>query len=140
VGELWIGPIEKFQELCEPPQIDDIIMGADNTVASVQQLLETTALDTVVDLDLIANKTQDLPETANLYCAFCRWGDEEAGPRKRTYAFPRIDSLGRHVRKQHLSKRATAGGFHCPYQGCSAYLGCDTHFLNHTARQHGQCL
>jgi hypothetical protein len=72
-----------------------------------------------------------------LYCAFCKWGDEEAGPRKRKHIFSRPDSLGRHVRVQHLKNRAAGEGFDCPYRGCSAFLGSAEHFLNHTQRQHG---
>jgi hypothetical protein len=72
-----------------------------------------------------------------LYCAFCKWGNEEAGPLKRKYIFSRADSLGRHVRVQHLENRAAGEGFDCPYRGCSAFLGSADHFLNHTQRQHG---
>jgi len=71
-----------------------------------------------------------------LYCAFCKWVDEEAGPRKRDHMFSRIDSLGRHIRAQHLCPRAAGEGFDCPYQGCSAFLGSAVHFLSHTERQH----
>jgi hypothetical protein len=51
-----------------------------------------------------------------LYCPFCKWGDEEAGPGKQEYIFSRPDSLGRHVRAQHLRYRAADKGFNCPYQ------------------------
>ncbi|TVY83408.1 hypothetical protein LSUE1_G002969 [Lachnellula suecica] len=97
-------PAEKFQELCKPPQVDHTVMG----------------IDAVANLDHVANKAQDLSETANLYCAFRRWGDEEVGPRKRKHMFSRIDSLERHIRSQHFTRR-TATGFHCPYQRCSAF-------------------
>ena len=103
---------------------------------------------TLVDLDSVSDTKSDADSMAAiepgeplifpvLYCAFCRWGDEEAGPRKRNHLFSRPDSLGRHVRVQHLGNRATRGGFDCPYQKCSAFLGNAEHFLNHTERQHG---
>jgi hypothetical protein len=58
------------------------------------------------------------------------------GPRKRDYVYARPDSLGRHIRDQHLAERDANEGFSCPYKGCSAFLGGAMHFLNHTARQH----
>ena len=79
----------------------------------------------------------DEPATPNLCCPFCRWGDEEVGPRKRDNEYARPDSLGRHIRDQHLAERDANEGFDCPYEGCSAFLGGGMHFLNHTARQQG---
>jgi len=64
-----------------------------------------------------------------LRCPFCKQGP-----------FSRQDSLGRHVRVQHLGRRAESDGFFCPYEGCRDYLGSAQHFLSHTARQHGVCL
>ncbi|PVH68439.1 hypothetical protein DL98DRAFT_217496 [Cadophora sp. DSE1049] len=58
-------------------------------------------------------------------CPFCGRGP-----------FSRKDSLGRHVRVQHLQRRLANGGFLCPYKGCSAVMGNSVHFLSHTARQH----
>jgi len=86
---------------------------------------------------MAAMEFEERPVVPVLYCAFCRWGDEEAGPRKRKYTFSRPDSLGRHVRAQHLENRAAGEGFGCPYRECQAFLGNAEHFLNHTARQHG---
>jgi hypothetical protein len=37
-----------------------------------------------------------------LYCAFCRWVDKEAGPRKRNHMFSCINSPSRHIRAQYL--------------------------------------
>ena len=111
-------------------------MGTPDAIADAQQLQENTASDVVADLDPV-DHAQNIPETIPLYFLFCMWDDREAGPRKWTHAFSRIDSLGRHIRRQHLTRRGTAGGFHCPYLGCSAFLGCDTHFLNYTERVHG---
>lgn len=128
--------LRKVKKLGEPLPAGDIVAGTPDTVADVQQLLETTASDIIADLDPV-DHAQNIPETIPLYCPFCMWDDREAGPRKRTHAFSRIDSLGRHIRRQHLTRRATAGGFHCPYLGCSAFLGYDTLFLNHTERVHG---
>jgi hypothetical protein len=128
--------VKKVQELSEPLPAGDIVTGTPDTVEDVQKLLETTASDVIADLDPVEH-AQNISETTPFYCRFCMWDDREAGPRKRTHTFSRIDSLGRHIRRQHLTRRATAGGFHCPYLGCSAFLGCDTHFLNHTDRVHG---
>jgi hypothetical protein len=95
-----------------------------------------TLVDDKSDADSMAPmEIEERPIVPVLYCAFCKWGDEEAGPRKQKYAFSRPDSLGRHVRAQHLKNRT--GGFDCPYRGCSAFLGSAEHFLNHTARLHG---
>ncbi|TGO07583.1 hypothetical protein BTUL_0262g00010 [Botrytis tulipae] len=85
-------------------------------------------------------KSQKLPEVPILFCAFCKWNDIEAGPKKREYEYFRIDSLSRHIKTQHLQSRTVDEGFHCPYQGCLAFLGSAMHFLNHTARQHGLSL
>jgi hypothetical protein len=75
-----------------------------------------------------------------LYCAFCKWVDEEAGPRKREHVFSRINSLGRHIRAQHLCPRAAGEGFNCPYQGCSAFIGSALHFVTHMKYQYGLSL
>jgi hypothetical protein len=96
--------------------------------------------DPDVDSDadsMAAMELEEPPIVPVLYCAFCRWGDEEAGPRKREHIFSRVDSLGRHIRAQHLRPRAVGEGFGCPYRGCSAFLGNAEHFLGHTERQHG---
>jgi hypothetical protein len=108
-----------------------------NTQADVDW--DTTTLgDGESDPDsLAAIEFDEPPIVPELYCAFCRWGDEEAGPRKREHLFSRVDSLGRHIRAQHLRPRAAGAGFDCPYRGCSAFLGSAMHFLNHTERQHG---
>ncbi len=85
---------------------------------------------------MAAMEFEELPIVPEMFCAFCRWVDEEAGLRKREHLFSRVDSLGRHIRAQHLRPRAAGEGFGCPYWGCSAFLGSAMHFLNHTARQH----
>jgi hypothetical protein len=100
---------------------------------SAPRLAEAAPVNAVAGPACIAEQTRD----PDLYCPFCKWGDEEAGPRKRSYVFARPDSLGRHIHDQHLVWRAANEGFDCPYQGCSAFLSGATHFLNHTARQHG---
>ncbi|KAG0645145.1 hypothetical protein D0Z07_9226 [Hyphodiscus hymeniophilus] len=129
--------IEKLQDLCESTTAGDIVTGTHDTIADVQLLVETTASDVIVAGVDPVSYAQNIPETTSFYCPFCMWDDRETGPRKRTHTFSRIDSLSRHVRRQHLTRRAIIGGFHCPYLGCSAFLGCDTHFLNHTERVHG---
>jgi hypothetical protein len=98
-----------------------------------------TLVDDESDADsMAAMELEEPPPVPTLYCAFCRWADEEAGPRKREreYSFSRVDTLGRHIRVQHLRPRAAGEGFVCPYEGCSAFLGSAMHFLNHTERQH----
>ncbi|CAG8972321.1 hypothetical protein HYALB_00001724 [Hymenoscyphus albidus] len=72
---------------------------------------------------------KDLHSDSPLQCPICEFG-----------SFSRKDSLARHVKTQHLTRRATADGFPCPYEGCSAYLAGTPHFMNHTARQHNLCL
>jgi hypothetical protein len=74
----------------------------------------------------------DEPVTPDLFCPFCRWGDEEVGPRKRNHVYARPGSLGRHIRDQHLAERDPNEGFDCPYERCSAFLGGGMYFLNHT--------
>ena len=76
----------------------------------------------------------DEPVTPGLYCPFCKWGDEEVGPRKRDHVYARPDSLGRHIRDQHLAERDPNDGF--DYEGYFAFLGGGMYFLNHAARQH----
>jgi hypothetical protein len=60
-----------------------------------------------------------------LNCPFC-----ELGP------FSRKDSLGRHVRVQHLQRLTTTNGFSCPFNGCWDFMGNPEHFLSHTALRH----
>jgi len=87
-----------------------------------------TLVDDEPDADSIAPmEIEERPIVPVLYCAFCKWGDEEVGPQKRKYAFSQPDSLGRHVRAQHLKNQT--GGFDCPYHGCSVFLGSAEHFL-----------
>jgi hypothetical protein len=105
----------------------DISMGIDHLTSPAPEL----SVDALV---------VDHPVTPDLCCPFCKWGDEEVGPRKRNHLYARPDSLGRHIRDQHLADRDANEGFDCPYEGCSAFLGGGMHFLNHTARQHGLTL
>ena len=86
---------------------------------------------------LSTTRIEEGPPTPMLYCPFCKCIDGEAGPQKRKYLFSHPDSLGRHVRVQHLENRAAGEGFDCPYRECSAFLGNATHFLNHIEHQHG---
>ncbi|PVH70401.1 hypothetical protein DL98DRAFT_136727 [Cadophora sp. DSE1049] len=97
-----------------------------------------TLADEDLDVDSIAPiEVEEQPIAPPLYCAFCKWVDEEAGPQKRGHVFSRIDSLSRHIRAQHLCPRAAGEGFDCPYQGCSAFIGSALHFITHTKHQHG---
>lgn len=102
---------------------------------SVEESEEETVPDVVADMD-----AEEQPAIQRLYCAFCKWADEEAGPRKREHLFSRIDSLSRHVRAQHLCPSAAGEGFDCPYPACSAFLGSALHFVTHTKHQHGLSL
>ena len=96
-----------------------------------------TLADEDSDTDSMApREVKERPIALMLYYAFCKWVDEEAGPRKQDHVFSRIDSLGRYIRAQHLCPRAAGEGFNCPYQGCLAFLGSTVHFLSHTERQH----
>ena len=89
------------------------------------------------DPNHVTEGRDDEPVTPDLSCPFCKWEDEEVGLRKRDYEFARPDSLGRHIRDQHLAERDANKGFDCPNERCSAFLGGAMHFLNHIARQHG---
>ena len=75
--------------------------------------------------------------TSWLFCAFCRWADGEVGEEQRIKLW-RVDSLARHLRTQHLTRRRTP--FNCPYDGCSIVLRSTEHFANHAERQHGDRL
>jgi hypothetical protein len=75
-----------------------------------------TLVDDELGVDsMAAMEFEEPPTVPELYCAFCRWGDEEAGPRKREHLFSRVDSLCRHIQAQHLRPRAAGEGFGCPY-------------------------
>ncbi|PVH68523.1 hypothetical protein DL98DRAFT_522703 [Cadophora sp. DSE1049] len=102
----------RYSYACTGTDDDDVIPPGEegNTLARVQ------GTQTVDDR---------LYTESTLYCPFC-----ERGP------FSRKDSLGRHVRVQHLQRQLANGGFLCPYKGCSAVIGNSAHFLSHTARQH----
>lgn len=98
-----------------------------------------TLVDDEPDADPVALiKLEEQAIVPVLYCPFCKWSDEEAGPQKRDYIFSRPDSLERHLRVQHLNNRAADEGFDCPYEGCSAFLGGAIHFLNHRECQHSR--
>ena len=68
----------------------------------------------------------DPPVIPRLCCPFCN----------RNYEYARPDSLGRHVRDQHLAEQDEDEGFDCPYEGCSALLAGAVYFLDHAKRQH----
>lgn len=93
-------------------------------VAALVQAMAESAID-----------TQNLSAAPDLYCPFCKLR-EEVAPGKRNHVYARPDSLGRHIRDQHLAGMAANEGLDCPYEGCDAYLGGGEHFLSHTARQH----
>jgi hypothetical protein len=111
-------------------------MDIDHPAPSAPQLPVDAAVHAVAD----PNHGIDRPVTPELFCPFCRWGDEEVGPQQRNYVYARPDSLGRHIRDQHLAERDANEGFDCPYEGCSAFLGGAIYFLDHTERQHGLTL
>lgn len=82
---------------------------------------------------MAAMEFEELLIAPELFCAFCKWGDEEAGPWKQEHLFSCVDSLGRYIRVQYLHPQAAGKGFVCPYEGCSAFLGSVIYFLSHTA-------
>jgi hypothetical protein len=117
------------------------VKSADTSMSMDQPTPSTSRLsvDAVVhasDLNHGAHGPLNEPVTPDLYGPFCKSGDEEVGPRKRDHLYARPDSLGRHIRDQHLVERDPNDGFDCPYEGCSAFLGGGRYFFNHTARQH----
>ena len=119
---------------------EDISQGETDVESDVDWETKTLA-DEDSDADSMAPmEVKERSVAPILYCAFYKWVDEEAGPRKRDYVFSRIDSLGRHIRAQHLCPWAAGKGFDCLYQGCSAFLGSADHFLSHIERGHDLCL
>jgi hypothetical protein len=64
--------------------------------ASQTDSVEESEKETVPDV--VAAMAEEQPTTLRLYCAFCKWADEEAGPRKREHLFSRINSLSRYIR------------------------------------------
>jgi hypothetical protein len=94
--------------------------------------------DLLADIPQVDDIVMDT--TAGLFCPFCKWGDEEAGPRKREHKYCRPDSLKRHARSQQLTERAVGEGFDYPYEQCTAFLGTAMHFLSHAERHHGHRL
>jgi hypothetical protein len=119
---------------------EDISQGETEVESDVDWETKTLP-DEDSDTDSVAPmEVEEQPIAPMLYCAFCKWVDEEAGPRKRDHVFSRIDSLGRHIRAQHLCPRAAGEGFDCPYQGCSAFIGSVLHFVTHMKHQHGLSL
>jgi hypothetical protein len=108
---------------------------ADISMSMDQQTPSTSGLSVVAvvhaaDPNHGTDGPLDEPVTPDLFCTLCS-GNEEAGPQNHVYARP--DSLGRHIRDQHLAERDPNEGFDCPYKGCSTFLGGGMYFLNHTA-------
>lgn len=105
------------------------VAAADHSTLSARRL-HVDAVHTV-DANRGADGLDDELVTPDLRCPFCKWGDEEVGPRKRDHVYDaRPDSLGRQIRDQHLAERDANEGFSCSYEGCSAFLGGAMHFLN----------
>lgn len=90
--------------------------------------------DPFADITSIDDTSKDI--IVELCCPFCKC-DIEVGRRKREHKYSRCDSWKRHVRGQHLTKRATGEGFEYPYEGCRTFLGTATQFLRHAEGQHG---
>jgi hypothetical protein len=106
-----------------PTEIADARM---DIAPSVPRLPEAPPVTAVAGVAYIAEQTRDPQATPDLCCPFC----------EGRYVFARLDSLGRHIRNQHLVWRAVNEGFDCPYEDCSAFLSGAMHFLSHMARQH----
>lgn len=57
-----------------------------------------TVVDNKSDADsMTPMEIKEQPIVLVLYCAFCKWGDEEAGLQKQKYVFLQPNSLGRHI-------------------------------------------
>lgn len=67
-------------------------------------------------------------------CPFCELSDVSVGPCQRQKLW-RIDSLGRHIRTQHLERKDTQ--FDCPFRDCPETLACAVRLVDHMAGQHG---
>jgi hypothetical protein len=111
-------------------ELDSDLMAV-NTVTELNWDTKTLVEDGL-DSDLMAVSTvtesEKLPgKDPILWCAFCRWGGEEIGPRKRNHIYARIDNLRKHIRSQHLRARAPDEIIPCPCKHCSAVLGGPMH-------------
>jgi hypothetical protein len=126
---------KKLTNTPRPAGTANISMDIDHPAPSTPRIPVDAAVH-AADLNHGTDGPDDGPVTPDLCCPFCKWGDVEVAPRKWDYVFARPDSLGRHIRDQHLVERDGNEGFDCPYEGCSAFLGGAMHFLNHTVRQH----
>ncbi|CZT52687.1 uncharacterized protein RSE6_14042 [Rhynchosporium secalis] len=98
---------------------------AGTSVEVQDDVLQEEGGDTVTRVRRMQTLDNRLHTEAKPYCPFC-----EKGP------FQRRDSLGRHVRVQHLQRQSANGGFLCPYKECSAVMGNSGHFLSHARREH----
>lgn len=125
-------PNPPFQEI-------DMIMSTEDMITNDQRASTISVIDPSTNPTRTLASTQNLLDTTDYYCAFCKWEDSEAGPGKRNHIY-RPDSLRRHVRNQHFVRMATFEGFHCPYQGCPAFLAGVPHFMAHAKRSHHHSL
>jgi hypothetical protein len=67
-------------------------------------------------------------------CPFCELCDLSVGPSQRQKLW-RLDSLGRHIRTQHLERKDNP--FDCPFGDCSETWACAERLVDHIADQHG---
>ncbi|KAG9229166.1 hypothetical protein BJ875DRAFT_524152 [Amylocarpus encephaloides] len=113
--ELVNNLIRLYDEEEEEEEEEDISQGETDVESDVDWETKTLP-DEDSDADSIAPmEVEEQPVAPTLYCAFCKWVDEEAGPRKRDHVFSRINSLGRHIRAQYLCPRAAGEGFDYSY-------------------------
>jgi hypothetical protein len=131
----------KSRKTSWPAEAADTAMDIDPPAPLAAQLPVDVTVPATADLNPSDDRLHDLlAKVVELYCPFCKWGGEEVPPRKRNHLYARPDSLGRHIRDQHLADQDANEGFDCPYEECSAFLGGTEHFLNHTECQHGLTL
>lgn len=126
---------KKSAKIPRPTRTADMPMDIGHPAPPALQL-PVAAVSAMTDLNAPTDGPDGLSATPDLYCPFCKWSPDEIPPLKRNHLYARPDSLGRHIRDQHLAEQPSNEGFDCPYEGCSAFIGGAEYFLNHTARQH----
>jgi hypothetical protein len=88
---------KKSTKTPRPVEATDIPMDMDHSAPSTSRL-PVDAVVHAADLNHGTDGPDDKPVTPDLFCPFCKWGDEEVGPRKRNHMHARPNSLGRQIR------------------------------------------
>jgi hypothetical protein len=130
----------KSKKMAWPAGAIDTAMDLDPPVPSATQLPVDVVVHEAIDYIPGDAEPQDVKPMVVLCCPFCKVGGEEVPPGMRDHVYARPDSLGRHIRVQHLADQDASEDFDCPYEDCSAFLGTTMHFFSHAARQYNLTL